>query len=249
MMRLRARIERNREGGFTLVEMLIASSAMIALMAFASGTVVSIDRGASRARAEHDLNEEGRNALNRMARELRQAKALTYAVNPDGTTFSNAGLVALSFKVDFNGDGCAGNSPACSGTNNTTNPENLTYCYDPAGPAAERTYLWLIPSAITAAPTSCHIPGALPILAGNVKQFRVEYRSNQYRFDLDPTDGVTTWQELDAAGPPVGDAAGPDGDINTNAITSVNAVVLHLSMSLRGLTQDYVTQVDLRNRP
>ena len=250
-MTARLRQFRSRGGGdsgMTLVELLLAASLLLVLMAVAFSTVVGVSSGAKRTRTQHDLNEEGRNALNRMARELRQATRLSYAVNPDGPAFNSNGLVALSLEADFNGDGCAGNS--CTGTNTVTNPESLTYCFNPQGSATTKTYLWLIPSGFTGspAPTTCEVSGALPILAGKVKAFSVQYRSNQYRYDTDSPAGVTTWRELDQAGPPVGDAGLPDGNINTNAISSVNSVVLTLQMSKDGLVQDYVTQVDLRNK-
>ena len=233
----------------TLIELLLAASLLLVLMAVGFTTLLGVKDGSARARAQHDLNEEGRNALNRVVREIRQASALTYAVNPDGPAYDPTKLTALSLRADFNNDGCAGNAPACPGTDNVANPESLTYCYDPKGPAAEKTYLWLIPVELTATPTSCNIASALPILAGNVAGFSAEYRSNQYRFDTQPPAGVTTWRELDAALPPVGDPGGSDGDINTSAVKSVNSVVLHLRMSKSGFTQDYTTQVDVRNKP
>lgn len=236
-----------RDDGMTLIELLLAASLLMVLMGVGFTTLLGVKDGAARTRTQHDLNEEGRNALNRMVREIRQASELTFVVNPDGPAYDPTKLVALSLRADFNGDGCAGNAPGCPGTDNIANPESLTYCYDPAGSAVERTYLWLIPVPLTSAPSSCNIAGALPILAGNVASFSAEYRSNEYRFDTEPPAGVTTWRELDDAIPPVGDAGGSDGDINTNAIRSVNSVVLHLRMSKDGLEQSYTTQVDVRN--
>lgn len=248
MKRLRQAGER-RDAGMTLIELLLAASLLLVLLGVSFSTLLGVKDGASRTRAQHDLNEEGRNALNRMVREIRQASELTYVVNPDGPAYDATKLTALSLRADFNNDGCAGNSPGCAGTDNVANPESLTYCYDPQGGALERTYLWLIPVGMTSAPSSCNIAGALPILAGNVAGFSAEYRSNQYRFDTEAPAGVTTWRELDAAIPPVGDSGGSDGDINTNAIKSVNSVVLHLRMGKQGLSQEYTTQVDVRNKP
>jgi type II secretory pathway pseudopilin PulG len=234
------------DSGMTLVELLLAGTLLMVLMGLAFSTLMGVQNGADRTRTQHDLNEEGRNALNRVARELREATVLTYAGNPDGPAFDPIQLVALSLEADFNGDGCVGN--ACASTNTTTNPESLTYCFNPQGSAATRAYLWLVPRGFTSADTTCEVPGALPILAGNVAAFDVQYRSNEYRFDTDAPAGVTTWRELDQAPPPVGDAGVPDGDINTSALAGVNSVVLTLKMSKDGLVQDYVTQVDMRNK-
>lgn len=238
-----------RDDGMTLIELLLAASLLMVLMGVAFSTLLGVKDGAARTRTQHELNEEGRNALNRMVREIRQAAELTFVVNPDGPDFDPDALVALSLRADFNNDGCAGNAPACPGTDNVANPESLTYCFDPQGAADERTHLWLIPVALTTVPADCKLPGSLPILAGNVAGFSAEYRSNQYRFDTEPPSGVTTWRELDDAVPPVGDVGGSDGEINTNAIRSVNSVVLHLRMAKNGLEQAYTTQVDVRNKP
>lgn len=196
------------------------------------------------------MNEEARNSLNRMSRELRQADAITYVVNADGPAFSTGALTAVSLQADFNRDGCTGNVVAtpCS-TDAVNNPEEITYCYDPGAPTlAERQSLWLIPTALTSAPTTCNMAGSRPILAGRVGGFKVEYRSNEYLYDSSPADGVTTWRELDAAGPPVGDAGSPDGDINTSSVNFVNSLVVHLTMTRDGTSQQYQTQVDLRNK-
>lgn len=243
MSRLR-RIREGRDQGFSLMELLLASSLLMVLMAVAFSTLVGVKSGSDQARTQHDLNEEGRNALNRMVREIRQASAFTYAVNPDGPAFNANGLVALSLRADFNGDGCAGPNAVCPGTSDTLNPEALTYCFNPGS----GSNLWLIPTGLTSSTTTCALAGAQPILAGKVAGFRVEYRSNEYRFDVDAPAGVTTWRELDQAPPPVGDTGVPDGDINTNALRGVNSVVLHLKMSKDGHTQEYTTQVDLRNK-
>lgn len=235
---------RRREAGMTLIELLLAASLLMVLMGVGFTTLLGVKDGAARTRVQHELNEEGRNALNRMVREIRQASELTYVINPDGPDYDATKLTALSFRADFNNDGCAGNS--CAGTT-ANNPESLTYCFDPQGSDLERTHLWLIPVELTAVPASCNIAAALPILAGNVAGFSAEYRSNEYRFDTEDPVGVTTWRELDAAIPPVGDAGGSDGDINTSAIRSVNSVVLHLRMAKDGRQQAYTTQVDVRN--
>ena len=236
---------RRDETGYGLVEVLIASTLFLVDMAIALSSVTGIAESGRRLRVEHNLNEEARNSLNRLAREIRQAEVLAYAVNPDGT-FDATRLTALSIEADFNGDGCTGN--ACATTDLVNNPESLTYCFDPQATGINKTYLWLIPAKLTATPPNCQLPGALPILAGSVAGFKVEYRSDAYQYDLAPTDGVTSWRELDDAASPVGDPGGSDGNINTSALSGVNAVVIDLTMRADGRTQSYKTQVDVRNR-
>jgi type II secretory pathway pseudopilin PulG len=256
---------RPRDAGFTLVELLVAATVSMVIGGMLLSFIMTTTRSARATTAQHDMNEEARNALNRVARELRQASEITYAINPDGPAYSATGLTAITFRADFNGDGCIGNSPTCAGTNNASNPEEVTYCYDPQETnAADRQSLWLIPASIDPANPPAHcssMTAAQPILAGHVAGFELEYRSNDYRFDANH-DGITTWEELDSAPPPLGDAGGSDGNINTPVHTStdpshpstsyvlehVNSVVVSLTMSESGKTQTYDTQVDLRNR-
>lgn len=253
MSGIRARLERvqsSEDRGFTLIEMIVTATIMMIIGAVLLSMVVAATKSSRDSRAQHDMNEEARTALNRMARELRQASSLAFAVNPDGPAYSATSLTAVSFKADFNGDGCSGNSAPCPTPASSAASEEVTYCFDPSAPSAvERDRLWLIPSVLTAAPSTCSaVSGAQPILAAHVSKLMIEYRSNQYRYDTNPTDGITTWRELDDAPPPVGDG-GSDGNINTNAINGINSVVLNLDMSEGGHTQHYVTQIDLRNRP
>jgi type II secretory pathway pseudopilin PulG len=243
------RVERGDQG-FTLVELLVAGMVFMVLGGMLLSSLVVASSSSRTTRAKHDMNEEARTSLNRMARELRQADAITYVVNADGPSFSSGALTAVSLRADFNRDGCSGNSvTAPCVTDTVNNPEDITYCYDPtAATAVERHSLWLIPSGLTSAPSSCNVSGAQPILAGRVGGFKLEYRSNEYLYDSSPADGITTWRELDAAGPPVGDPGASDGDINTTSVNFVNSVVIHLTMTRDGLVQDYQTQVDLRNK-
>jgi hypothetical protein len=197
-----------------------------------------------------NLNEEARQAINRMARDIRQANSIVTAVNPDGTAFSTTGIVAVRLKADFDGDSCIGGvaipsvtpAPTCLPYNGA-NPEDITYCYEPAS-----RQLYVIDNQssppvtpVSSSSTSCS--GGQPLLAGNVSAFKVEYRSNNYRYDLSPTDGVTTWTELDAAGPPVGN----HNSLLDSELSSIDSVVLNVTMNIDKHTQVYRTQVDLRN--
>lgn len=240
------RVRRARDGdeGFGLAEVLIAGTLLLVVLSIAASAVVQFADTGRRVRTEHNLNEEARNSLNRIAREVRQATQLTFAANPDGV-YDPTKVSALSLVADFNGDGCAGDAAPC--TSDPNNPETLTYCYDPSATGANKDNLWLIPTGLTTVPTTCQLPGALPILAGSVGAFKLSYRSNAYRFDTSG-DGITSWQELDDAPPPVGDAAGSDDDINTAALAGVTSIAIELQMRGGGRTQTYHTQVELRNK-
>ena len=236
------------ESGFTLVEMLVSMIVLGALGTVFLTTVLGSQTSAKATSSEQDLNEEARLALNRMARELRQANAMAQVRNPDGAAYDSAAITSVTFTADFNGDGCIDGvvpspapspAPVCQAYT-AANPETLTYCWDPSASVRQ---LYLIPGTLSG--SSCQVSGALPILAGQVTSFKLSYRSNQYLYDADG-DGITTWTELDQAGPPVGNN---DQVLNQPELANVDSVVVALTVSSGGQhAQAYATQVDLRNR-
>ena len=240
-----ARRARRDDSGFTLIEMLVAVIILGSLGSVFLMTVIGAQTSAKASSSEQDLNEEARLAMNRMARELRQANALTAVLNPDGSSYSSSAITAVTFTADFNGDGCidgvapAGVSPAPTCTAYAaSNPETLTYCWDPSASVRQ---LYLIPGTLSG--NSCQVSGALPILAGQVTSFKLSYRSNAYLYDASG-DGITTWTELDQAGAPVGNN---DGVLNQE-LSNIDSVVIELTVSASGQhQQSYATQVDLRN--
>lgn len=243
--------------GLTLVELLIS---MVIVMVLVAVTITIVQTSSTSVATTSDLaniNEDARHALNRMARDMRQAKELVSAVDPDGPAFSTTHVVAVRLRADYDGDGCLGSTsyttPASTcNAYNAGNPEDITYCFEPptyAGTVQTAPgQLYVIdnlssptPTPVTASSTSCS--GGQPLLAGNVSAFKVEYRSNQYRYDLDPSDGVTTWTELDQGGLP----SGNENNTLDVELSSIDSVVLNMTVSLNGHAQTYRTQVDLRN--
>jgi type II secretory pathway pseudopilin PulG len=233
---------RRDDSGFTLVELLVAMSIMMVIVVVSMSVVVMSSEAATTTRQVQNLNEEARHAINRMARDLRQAEAIVTAVDPDGPSFDASHIVAVRFQGDFDGDGCIGGvGPSCL-PYNPSNPEDITYCFEPS-----TAQLYVIdnqaPGVTPVTPTSTACDGGQPLLAGNVSSFKITYRSSDYRYDLNPTDGVTTWLELDERGLPVGNNNGAL-DVET---ANVNSLVLEVTTSIDSHSQAYRTQVDLRN--
>lgn len=235
------------DSGFTLVEFMVAMSLFVTLMAVTMSVVVASNDAVATASQVQNLNEEARQAINRMSRDLRQANTIVTGLNPDNPPTTAGGIVAVRFTADYDGDQCIGGvaiagvtpTPTCL-VYNAGNPEDLTYCYDPG---TRQLYVADNQGTPLTAPLTCS--GGQPLLAGNVAGFTIEYNSNQYQYDASsPSDGVTTWRELDAAAPPVGN--------NNSALdvelADIDSLVLNLTMSVDGHQQTYRTQVDLRNK-
>lgn len=246
-MRRLQRLRDQRDNGFTLIEMLVTMLVMSALGSVLLTTVIGTKNSASTTASEQNINEEARLALNRMSRELRQADAITGVVNPDGTSYNPAAVTAITFTADFNGDGCIGTAtpspaptpaPTCQ-DDSATNPEILTYCWNGSTTDGQ---LYLIPGTLNGA--TCDVPGAMPILTGDVTMFKLTYRSNQYLYDTNG-DGITSWTELDAAPSPIGN---DDHLLDQPDLSNVDSVVIDLTVASKDHhTQSYETQVDLRN--
>jgi prepilin-type N-terminal cleavage/methylation domain-containing protein len=236
----------SQDAGFTLVELMVAMALMMVVITTSLTAVITAQKATTTSQQVQNLNEEARQAMNRMARDLRQATVVVTAVNADGPLYNPSGITAIRFQGDYNGDSCAP-SPAtatadCTVAYSAANPEDITYCFDHSS-----KQLYVIDNQasgvtpITSTSTSCQ--GGQPLLAGNVSGLQISYRSALYSYDTSPADGVITWRELDSAGSPVGNGNGRL-DVELPYIDSVSLLV---TMSDAGHTQQYRTQVDLRN--
>lgn len=218
--RVHRRVTRG-EGGFTLVELLVASTLFL-LIASLMFTIVGVGaRTMKNAKLYNDLNEEARVVINRMSRELREAKHITAVTNPGGTGFSATSNSSFTFEVDFNG--VNGIEPTAA------DPERLTYQYNYAARKLE-----LVVDGVE-----------YPVLAANVTAFKLEYTSSAaYKYDSNQ-DGTTTWMELDA------DATGTVGNGNgllDMELTQIDSVTISLTVLTAPHQQEYRTTIDMRNR-
>lgn len=227
---IRTRVGRD-DKGFTLVEVLVAMVIFSLLMTVAMAITMASRRSVTQTKQIDDANEEARLALNRIARELRQAKEI------DGVVLYSVGAYAASgygkeitFGVDFNGDGTI--DP------NATDAELLTYKYV-ASPTGNGKIL-------LQANDAAGNPVVQPVLAGNVSDFHLELYSSLWVCDSNG-DGRTTWKELDTNAA----AACPHPDNNNtldgNELRSIDSIVVDFSVFEGTHRQDYRTQVNLRN--
>jgi prepilin-type N-terminal cleavage/methylation domain-containing protein len=210
-----------RDQGFSLVEMLVAMGLFGVLGTLLLGLALSTSQVTDDTRNLASVNEEARLAMERMVRELRQASDVLAVQLPASATEPTA----LTFWTDFDGDGLQ--------DLNAADPEVLTYRWNPATSRLTLTANDASGTAITR-----------PVLAANVSDFVLGLHSSKWQYDRN-ADGLTTWQELDQSGPPVGDADNLPDDLELHHIDLVS---ISMTVSLGDHTQTYSTQVDLRNR-
>lgn len=204
----------------SIVEVLVAMGLFSLLGTLLLGLSLSTSRVTSDTRELANANEESRLSMERLVRELRQASTLTAVELPPASS-----TTALTFWTDFNGNGVQ--------DLNAADPEVLTYRWNPATSRLTLTANDASGTAVTR-----------PVMAANVTGFSLGLRSSKWQYDAD-ANGITTWQELDAAGLPVGNANGlPDGP----ELAHVDLVSITMTVTDAGHVQSYSTQVDLRNR-
>jgi hypothetical protein len=105
--------------------------------------------------------------------------------------------------------------------------------------------LYLVAGTVVAGtckPTDGTVPQ--PLLSGKVTAFLLTFTSNLYSYQ--EANGITYWWDLDAAGPPVGDAS---HTLTSAELAHINAVNVQVTMQDGGNTQNYQTTVALRNVP
>jgi prepilin-type N-terminal cleavage/methylation domain-containing protein len=210
-----------KDQGMTLIEVLVGMALFSVLGVLLLGLALSTSRVTQATRDRAGVNDETRAAMERMTRELRQATSVDSVQLPAGGV---PGPTSLTFWTDFDGDG------ARSAT--AVDPEVLTYAWTPATGRLTLT-------AQSIGPTT-----TAPLLAAEVASFVVELRSSRWEYDADG-NGTTTWQELDAAGPPVGNG---DGTADQPELTYVDSIGILMTVQDGGGTQTHRTTIDLRNR-
>jgi prepilin-type N-terminal cleavage/methylation domain-containing protein len=235
------RLREGDDGGFTLVELLVAMALFSVLSTVLVSTLASTSKALTVTRSTVGINEGARLTFNRMSRELREARSIDNVgfspcggsapvACPSGVTGSVP--TSLTFEDDFNGNGVIDSSGS--------DPEVLTYCWD----YTNRRIL-LTPHLPTS--SDCSDPDALPVLTTDVESFTLDLRSSLWQYDSN-ADGHTTWQELDAA-PLSAGVGNQNGTLDSIELRNIDSVVITMTVFKGPRRQLYRTQVNLRNRP
>lgn len=212
----------SRDQGMTLIEVLVAMGLFGILSTLLLGLAVSTSAITDDTRARTGVTEEARTAMERMTREVRQASEIESVTLPSAA--NPTGITSFTFWTDFDGDGLK--------SGNAADPEVMTYRWNPANRRL----------SLTAQTGS--VEETRPVLAADVSSFVVELRSSSWEYDANG-DGITTWQELDAAGPPVGNGNGAPDIVE---LERIDLLAVTLTVEDGAGRQTYRTQIDLRNR-
>lgn len=209
-----------QDAGVSLVEVLVGMGLFGVLTTILLGVSLSTSQVTEHTRQVSTVNAESQLVMERLTRELRQASAVTALHNSTGPTDP----ARLQFKVDFDGE---------PGPTEPANAAATTvlYTWDPA-----TRDLTIAEGAETG------------ILAEGVTSFTVTAGSTLWQYDTN-FDGDTTWQELNDAGSPVGDADNPPVlDAELPFVDRVE-ITMTVERDIDGdpFEQTYVTKVDMRN--
>lgn len=207
------------DGGFTLVELLVAMGLFAVLCTILLGLAISSSGVADDTRRLATVGDESRLGMERMTRELREAARIEDVVLPTGGSASTR----FTLWADFNANGCI--DPGA------TDPEELTYTWDPV-----TQYLTL--SAVIGG-----TPHSERLLATKVSSFELRLNSSAWQYDADH-DGTTTWQEIDSSS--IGDhnaLSFTDAELEQIDLIGVSIRATDGSHSM-----SYATDVDLRNQ-
>ena len=217
--RHRQPLERDHQSGFTLVEMLVATSLFLLLGTTLLTMVLAVNKAVTDTQQFTNMNEQARVAIERLSREMRQAQEVRSAVLPA----LPGGDTAVTFGVDFNGNNIVEDS--------VQDPEVITYRYDAAN---ERLTL--------TANDEEGVAHTRPILSEEVTAFTFEFRSSLWQHDTN-ADGVTSWQELDAS--PIGNR---NSRLDSAELRHIDLVAFTLTVMDGKHAQTYQSLVGLRNQ-
>jgi type II secretory pathway pseudopilin PulG len=208
------------DAGFTLVELMVAITIFMTILALALAGTVTVSRALNDTRQFTTINEQSRVAMERITRELRQASEIVAVTIPSTVD----GEVAVTFGVDFNGNQVLDTVAA--------DPEVLTYRYEPATDRLTLTANDAAGDAITQ-----------PILSDDVSAFALDYRSSLWQYDSNG-DGITRWSEIDATT----GVGNKNGVLDAPELAKIDLVAITLTV-LKGVhRQTYQTEVGLRNQ-
>ncbi len=172
LSRLRQRIRGLRralreENGFSLIELLVASSLMIVVMGGIYGALTTFQNSAARTTSQNDAQERARAATDMLAGQLRN---LVMPANPTGGPLEKSGSYDIVFETII---------PSGGGGSNSRRVGRVRYCYDNSTPTGAR--IWLQTQTwTTATPPAVPSTGICPAPEWGNQRIVADHLVNQY---------------------------------------------------------------------
>lgn len=210
------------EGGFTLIELLTVMALVAVLSVGFYQVMFSGTTSSDTTRSVVRISEEARLGFNRLLRDTRETLLL-----------NTASANSYEIWVDFDGN----RTP--EDPNSAGDFETLTFAWDPANNVIT------LNGEVLVRGVDC-----VRLANGTCERDAFSYLSNQLQYDTN-SDGVTTWQELDAAGCPPTQAS--VGDCDTPAVLDVErGAITNISYAFQVTSADrtsaFYGEAQLRNR-
>jgi prepilin-type N-terminal cleavage/methylation domain-containing protein len=159
------------ERGFGLIELLTGIAVFALLFLMVDNVFITAHRGARKAELGANVQQNGRIAIERLTREIRETQRsdIRFASNGSWVAFKSARLVSDSrvFCLNITDTGSALYNAACGATGNTFAPvwqSWIVYTYSPGSGELRRE----VQSPFTANPIA---PGAGDVIATSVRSF------------------------------------------------------------------------------
>ena len=208
------------DAGVTLIEVLVALVLFGVLSSLFLAFGIATARVTDDTSGSVDLNEESRIAFTRLARDLRDADAVTKVI----PAYAGSGCAANEFTgIAFE-----------EATTNSAVPTKVAYHWD-------RDQQRLILSE------DDPVPLEQPILAAKVSQLCLQLWSSRWSpLPSQPAMG-SSWSELGPAAAPTAAPSGTDGWWCPVQLGEVDRVRVTMTASLSGHERTYATDVFLRN--
>lgn len=209
-----------RDAGISLIEVLVAMVLFGVLGTLFLSYGIATAKVTDDTAGSVDLNEESRIAFTRLARDLRDAEAVTKVIPA------------------YAGTGCAANEftgiAFTEATTSSVVPTNVSYRWD--RPAQKLILSEDVPS-----------PQEQPILAAKVSQLCIQLWSSRWSpLPSQPALG-SSWSELGPPPAPTAAPSGTDGWWCPTQLGQIDRVRLTMTASLDGHERSYATDVFLRN--
>lgn len=212
----------DREGGFTIIEMLVAMTLFAIISVGIYQVLFQTTAGSKTAQSVARTSQEARLGFNRMVRDSREAQDVKV---PTATSFQ--------IETDFSGDGVIQPTPS----EVTGDYEVLTFAFDEA-PGGNGTI-----TATSGTSTEVLMAGVDCVRKADNSCYDVfSYSSSRLEWDANQ-NGITSASELDTA-PSLGNS---NGVLDASELDFVDAVSFQLRVTSNTETATFYAEAQLRN--